>query len=196
VVEFEEVSDEDGAVQAASRMGYPVAMKVASEKIVHKTESGGIALGIRNEAECRAAYARLKKIIDESGASGCVLAQKMAGPGVEVIVGAKRDPHFGPVVMFGLGGVFVEMMKDVVFRPAPVDFEEALDMTAGIKAAGMLRGARGLPKSDLKALAEAIAAASRLAAGSRRIAELDINPLIVFPEGEGCAAVDARMILE
>ncbi len=196
VAEFEEVYDEDSAVQAASRIGFPIAMKVLSERIVHKTEAGGIALGIRNEAECRVAYARLKRIIDESGASGCVLAQKMAGPGVEVIVGAKRDPHFGPVVMFGLGGVFVEMMKDVVFRPAPVDFEEALDMTFGIRAAGMLRGARGLPKSDLKALAEAISSVSRMAAGSRRIAELDINPLMVFAEGKGCAAVDARMTLE
>ncbi len=196
VVEFEEVSDEDGAVEAASRMGYPVAMKVASEKIVHKTESGGIALGIRNEAECRAAYARINRIIDESGAPGGALLQKMAGAGVEVIIGAKRDPHFGPVVMFGMGGVFVEIMKDAVFRPAPVDIEEAIEMTAGIKATGILRGARGLPKSDLKALAEAISSASKLAAGSRRLVELDINPLIVFPEGKGCAAVDARMILE
>jgi acetyltransferase len=196
VAEFEEVYDEDNAAKAASRIGFPIAMKVISVKIVHKTESGGIALGIRNEAECRAAYARMKKIIDESGAPGCVLAQKMADSGLEVIVGAKRDPHFGPVVMFGLGGVFVEIMKDVVFKPAPVDFEEALEMTSEIRAAGMLRGARGLPKSDLKALAEAISSVSRLAAGSHRLVELDINPLMVFPKGKGCVAVDARMTLK
>jgi acyl-CoA synthetase (NDP forming) len=192
---FLETSDETKALEAAEKIGYPVAMKLVSSEIVHKTESGALRLNIESEREARAAFRQLRKILTEKGASGKVLVQKMAGAGVEAIIGSRRDPHFGQVLMFGLGGIFVEILKDVVFHLAPVSREEALEMTGSIKTAALLRGARGAAVSDIDALADAIVAVGRLIASCPQIAELDINPLIVFEQGAGCAAVDARIVI-
>lgn len=195
VAPFAEVSDEKELSVAIERIGFPVAMKVASGAIAHKTEAGGLRLGVENIEQAHEAYRELKQVLDSAGGGGKILIQKMAGKGVEVIIGSRRDPSFGQVLMFGLGGIFVEILKDVVFHLAPVDREEALEMTGAIKTAAMLRGARGLPPSDVGALAGAITAVGRLIAACPAISELDLNPVIVHKDGAGCTAVDVRIVI-
>jgi acetate---CoA ligase (ADP-forming) len=196
VVPFQEVETEEAAVEAAERIGYPVAMKLVSSQIVHKTEAGGIRLGLHSKSEAVCAYNELKKIMDDRAVRGKVLVQKMARAGLEAIVGSKLDPHFGQVLMFGLGGIFVEVLHDVVFHLAPITREEAGEMINSIKTVALLRGARGMPLADEEALEDALIAAGHLIAGCPRIKELDINPLMVFEKGRGCAAVDARIVID
>lgn len=196
VIPFREAAGEEQAVEAAERMGYPVAMKLSSSKIVHKTEVGGLQLNLQSEREVRFAFGEMQKIMKKMGFRGKVLIQKMAGAGLEAIIGSKRDPYFGQVLMFGLGGIFVEVLRDVVFHLAPVTREEALEMTGSIKTAALLKGARGTPVADEEAAADALIAAGHLIAGCPQIKELDINPLVVFEKGHGCAAVDARMVID
>jgi acetate---CoA ligase (ADP-forming) len=195
VVPFRETADEDQALEASEKMGYPVAMKLVSSDIVHKTESGALRLNLKSEKEARAAFRQLQKILDDKGIRGKVLVQKMAGAGVEAIIGSRRDPQFGQVLMFGLGGIFVEILKDVVFHLAPVNRGEALEMIGSIKAAALLRGARGAAVADVDALADAIVSVGRLIASCPQIGELDINPIVVFEKGLGCAVVDARLVI-
>ena len=173
------------AVNKAKEIGYPVALKNASPSMLHKTEQGGVALNIKSASELRKAM----KIMNAES----YLLQEMAPGGVEVIVGGKRDREFGPVVLFGLGGIFVEVFKDTAIRVAPVDTGTAKEMIDGIKGSALLKGFRGGKSSDTDALAHVLVNASNLLMEHPEITSLDINPLIVLEKGKGCIAVDVKI---
>jgi acyl-CoA synthetase (NDP forming) len=183
------------AAHAASDMGFPVALKVQSASIPHKTEAGGVKLRLDDAQSVARAYEEILANARAYAPDACidgVLVQEMVSCGVEVILGAVNDPRFGPAIMFGLGGIFTEVLQDVVFRMAPVSLEAAREMVAGIRGAALLRGARGAPPCDVEALARAIVGLSNLLEeNGGAIAELDINPLVVLPEGRGVRVVDA-----
>lgn len=187
---------EERAVAAAGELGWPVALKVVSPAISHKSDVGGVEIGVGDGEECAAA---LKKIINAVGkhtstAIDGVLVQRMAGKGIETIVGLTRNPGMPPAVMFGLGGIYVEVMKDVVMRLCPVRDSDAAQMVRGVKMHALLQGVRGDAPRDLKALEEAIQRASQLCMKHPDIAEMDINPLVSWTDG--AAAIDARIRLE
>ena len=175
----------DEAVKAARRMRYPVALKTADPTVLHKTEKGGVALGLANEQALRKAWRAMK-------AKRC-LVQKMAPAGTEVIIGARKDNEFGHVVLFGLGGILVELLKDTAMRVIPLTAKEAESMVLDIKAAGLLRGFRGRGPLDVKALCRCIAAVSKLLVAHPEIRNIDINPLILYGKSQGCIAVDAKI---
>ena len=190
----------DAAVQAAQRLGYPVALKVDSPDILHKTEAGVVRLGLRGADEVRAAHAEImanaRKHAPAAAISGA-LVQEMVGSGVEVIVGIKYDPQIGPMLLFGSGGVMVEVYNDVALRRCPISRSEALDMVAEVKGAKLLRGFRGKPPADIDALADVLVGVSHMAVHLEdHLAELDINPLMVLPAGQGVKAVDALVVLK
>ncbi|MCR4404762.1 MAG: acetate--CoA ligase family protein [Candidatus Acetothermia bacterium] len=186
------------ALQAGEELGYPLVLKIISEQILHKTEAGGIRLNLRGERDLRGAYQEMLAAVGRSYPRAPlrgVLVTKFITGGVEAIVGASRDPSFGPTVMFGLGGIYVEVLKDVVFRVAPLSHQEAREMIGKIRSAALLRGIRGELRKDIEALAEALYRIAALVARFPEISELDINPLRVMPEGEGCLVLDARMTI-
>jgi acetyl-CoA synthetase (ADP-forming) len=189
---------EEEAVELAERVGYPVVLKVVSPDISHKSDVGGVILGVRSAEEVRSSYRRILENV-KARAPGSrvygVLVQRMAKPDLEVIVGGIRDPVFGPVVMFGLGGVFVEVLKDVSFRVAPLSDADADDMVREVRGYRVLEGFRGSPPRDLDALKKVILGVSRMMVEVGEIAELDLNPVILYPRGEGALIVDARVIL-
>jgi acetyltransferase len=185
VAPFGTAATEEEALAAAERVGWPVALKVSHPFILHKTEADGVRLDLRNEEELALAFRSMKG--DE------FLVQKMMPPGREVIIGGKRDPEFGPVVLFGLGGIFVEVFRDAALRVAPLDEEEAERMIAETRGAVLLDGFRGMPPADRKALVRSLVAVSRLLMNHPEIVNLDINPLIVGPDGEGVAVVDGKI---
>ncbi len=172
-------------LEAAHRMGYPIAVKAAEPFILHKTETGAVRLGIDSDEELRAAF--------DAIAADVYLLQAMAADGVETIIGAKRDAEFGPVVMFGLGGIFAEVLKDVTVRAAPIDEEEAREMIAEIRGAALLNGARGSAPADKEVLVRALVGVSRLFVDREDLLDLDINPFRVFAEGRGAAALDVKI---
>lgn len=191
-------ADADAAVRAAASQGVPVVMKVVSPDIVHKSDVGGVKLNVTGEADVRRAHADIMASVlrhrPEARIDG-ILVAPMAQKGVECIAGVHCDPVFGPVVMFGLGGVFVEVLKDVSFRLAPFGRAEALSMLREIKGYGLLQGARGAPPCDVDALADALAALSRLAHARRAdFSSVEINPLLALPQGQGALALDAVVI--
>ena len=179
-------------------MGLPVVVKIASPDISHKSDVGGVEVGLRTASSVRAAFKRVtenaKRAKPDAHIEG-VTVQAMARPGREVIVGAVRDPQFGPLVMFGSGGVYVELMKDVSFRLAPCGRSEAEAMIEETLAGKLLSGLRGQPPADKAAVADVIVAVSELVAADERITEMDINPLIIYNEGQGAVGVDVRMSL-
>jgi acyl-CoA synthetase (NDP forming) len=183
------------AVALAQRIGYPVALKVQSPDISHKTEAQGVRLGLASDAAVGAAYdeiLRNAKVYKSDARIDGVLVQEMVSGGIEAILGVTNDKLFGPAVMFGLGGIFAEVLKDVAFRIAPITHSVALEMIAEIKGYAVLTGARGAPYADIEALADAIVRLSALAVDLKdHVAELDINPLFVFPRGQGVKAGDA-----
>jgi acetate---CoA ligase (ADP-forming) len=179
------------AVAAAARIGFPVAMKIASDTIVHKTEVGGVKLGLRDASAVRAAYDELHA---RPGVTG-VQVQRMAPRGLELFVGMTRDPSYGPLVAFGVGGTSVELWGDVVFRVAPVTTSDAAEMLDQIRARKLLDGFRGAKAADRAAIEDVILRVSRIAIDQPRVAELDINPLVAFEPGRGVLAVDARVRL-
>lgn len=191
-------SNPDQALVAARKIGFPVALKLASPDILHKTDVGGVLLNVADEAGVRDGF---QNILNRARAAhpgariAGVQVQKMITGGHEVIVGIKRDPTFGPLVMFGLGGIYVEVLADIAFRLAPLTPADAWEMIGEVRAARLLEGLRGAPPSDRAALVDAIVRVGQLAAEHPEIAELDINPLLVLPEGQGVAAVDVRVIL-
>ena len=198
LVGAELVTTVEAALAAAERLGHPLAMKIESPDLPHKTEAGGVRLGIENATELRAAFEDIMANA-ERHAPGAridgIVVQEMAAGTIELVVGLKHDPVFGPVVMAGLGGVFVEVLHDVAFRGCPVTEPEALAMLAELKGAAMLDGVRGAPPVDRQAVGRLIAAASRLgAAMGDRLAELDLNPVLAGPDG--AVAVDWLMVLE
>ncbi len=186
------------AVTAARRIGFPVALKLVSPDIPHKTDVGGVLLDVRDEDAVRAGFQTImtsaKAARPQARLKG-VQVQQMVTGGHEVIIGVKRDPTFGPLVMFGLGGIYVEVLADVSFRLAPLTEMDAWEMIDEVRSAKLLAGLRGAPPADRKALVDAIVRVGQLAANHPEIAELDINPLMVLPEGQGAVAVDARVIL-
>lgn len=180
----------------AEEFGYPVVLKIASPDILHKSDIGGIALGLQSAEEVAAAYerilARALHRMPDARIWG-VTVQEQLPAGHEVIVGVNRDAAFGPMVMFGLGGIYVEVMQDVSFRLCPVNVDEARAMVGEIRAAGILRGARGSAPADIEAIADVICRVSALAMQFEDITELDINPLIVGDRGHGAVAADIRI---
>lgn len=190
-----------GPVQAASfaeREGYPVVMKISSEDVMHKTEIGAVETGISSRKEAVDAYERIignvRKAYPKASIDG-VLVQKMA-KGHELIVGAKEDPQFGPVLMFGMGGVFVEALKDVTFRVIPLERKDVQEMIKEIRGYRILQGVRGQKAIDFRALEDCLLSVSDMVWKTRnpRIRELDINPL--FANSEGLLAVDVRIITD
>jgi len=183
------------ALEAANKLHYPVVMKISSPDISHKTDIGGIILDLNSDEEIKRAYLTMidsvKKKAPEARIDG-VIIQEMAKSGIEVIVGVKLDPQFGHVIMFGLGGIFVEVYKDVSFRVTPIDRETARDMILEIKASSILQGARGQEPADIDAIIKVITGLSHMLQKNPDIIELDINPLIVY--SHGVTAVDARVL--
>jgi len=192
-------ADADEAVEIANQLGYPVVAKVVSPQILHKTDLGGIALNLESAKSVRVAISTMMEAINTSAPGSEIkgyLVEKMAPRGLEVIVGMRRDPTFGPLMMFGLGGVYVELFKDVGFGVAPLSPVQAREMILSTKAGRLLQGYRGGPVFDLDAVVESIGRLSQLALDFPEISEVEINPLLVFPEGEGTMVLDARMILK
>jgi acetyltransferase len=182
----------DEAARAARAMGYPVVLKVVSAKVIHKSDVGGVLVGLHDDKEVREGSERiLKRVKERTGAAADgLLVQQMVTGGRETIVGSTRDAKAGPLLMFGLGGIFVEVMKDVVFRVHPVTDMDARDMIRGIRGYPLLEGIRGETSVDLVALEEVVQRVSQLAGEQESIAEMDINPLMAFPDR--VVAVDAR----
>ena len=184
------------AVEVAKTLGYPVVMKLLSPDITHKSDVGGVILDLGSDKEVNDAYhgmvTSVKQHLPKARIEGVVL-QKMAEPGLEVIIGAKLDPQFGHVIMFGLGGIFVEICRDVSFRVTPVDREMAREMILEIKGSPIIEGARGMEPADLEAIIDVITILSSMLEKNPDITEIDINPLIVYSLGS--VAVDARMLV-
>ncbi len=188
----------DEAVSSAHEIGFPIVLKIVSPDIAHKTEVGGVVVGVKSEAQLRSDYAAMLSRVKEKAPSARidgVLVAQMAIGGTELILGTKTDPAFGPVVMVGLGGIFAEVMKDVALQTAPVDEATATAMLRSLKTFSLLDGARGRPKADVAAAAKAVAALSRFAARhADSVAEIDVNPLLVMDEGKGAYALDALLV--
>jgi len=197
VTKFKLAKNEDEAVKFAEEIGFPVVLKIVSPDIIHKSDIGGVILNLKNAKEVKAAYKQImenvKKRRKDAKIMG-VIVQEMAPPSTEVIVGAIKDPQFGPTLMFGLGGVFVEILKDVTFKVAPITEEEAREMLTEIKAYPLLKGYRKLPPADTEALVKILLNTSRLVTEHMEIKELDLNPIMVYEKG--AKTVDARIILE
>ncbi len=190
-----ECTDADSAVAAAEKFGYPVVMKILSPDILHKSEIGGVLLDVSDAAGVREGFAllleRAKAAAPTARIEGVLVAKQLKG-GVECIMGITRDPVFGPMAMFGLGGIFVEILKDVVFHRCPFGPDVAEEMIRSIKGAPLLLGARGRRKADIKALADTLSRLSAFAvAAGPKLASIDLNPVFAMPEGEGAFAVDA-----
>ncbi|OUM00803.1 acetate--CoA ligase family protein [Variovorax sp. JS1663] len=186
------------ALAAARDIGFPLVLKIVSPDIAHKTEVGGVVVGVRSEGQLVDEYegllARVAQKAPQARIAGVLVAQMVQG-GTELILGTTRDPVFGPMVMVGLGGIFAEVMKDVALQPAPVDEAQATAMLRSLKAFALLDGARGRPKADVQAAALAVAALSRFAARhAGSVAEIDINPLVVLDAGRGAFALDALLV--
>jgi acetyltransferase len=193
------VKDVSQVDDATEEFVFPVAMKIASPDIVHKFDVGGVRLKIKTKEEAREAFEEIiesvKKVKPSAKIDG-VIVERMAKRGVEVILGAVRDPKFGPICMFGLGGTFVGAMKDVTFRLAPMWEISAEIMIRSIKAYTILKGARGSWPCDIDAIKDCILRLSQMVTQHPEIAELDINPLIVYPQGKGCVVADSRILLK
>ncbi|MGN8080683.1 acetate--CoA ligase family protein [Variovorax sp. 22077] len=194
----EVVASADEAVRSARTTGYPVVLKIASEDIAHKTEIGGVALDLHDDAAVLEAYERImanaKKHAPHARLDGVLVAPMVRG-GVELIAGVSRDPVFGPVVMVGFGGIYAEVLKDVAVQVAPVSEDEAVRMIRSLKMFPLLDGARGRAKADVAAAARTVAQLSEFACRhARDVAEIDMNPILVKPEGEGVLVLDALMV--
>jgi len=189
----------DEAVAAANRVGYPVVLRVVSPKIIHKIDVKGVILNLQNADEVRKAYGALRdnllQLVKAADVPG-ILVRHMIPAGKEIILGVNRDPTFGHMLMFGLGGIFVETFKDVTFRIVPIRASAAGKMIRETRAYTLLKGVRGEPPSDIASIEDALKRLSQLANDFPRIAELDINPLLVHPQGEGCHVADIRIRLE
>ncbi|MGZ8210470.1 MAG: acetate--CoA ligase family protein [Burkholderiales bacterium] len=188
------------AIEAARRLGYPVALKIDSPDIAHKTEAGAVRIGLADEEALRGAYDEVMTNAAKHAPGAAidgVLVQEMVKDGVEMIVGIKYDPQLGPMLVFGSGGVMVEVFGDVAMRRCPITRFEALEMISAVKGARLLRGFRGKPRADIHALAETLVSVSHMAVQLEgRLAEADVNPLMVLPEGEGVKAVDALLVFK
>jgi acyl-CoA synthetase (NDP forming) len=197
VTKFKLAENEAEAAEFAGQIGFPVVLKIVSPDIIHKSDAGGVIVNVKNTAEVKSAYAKIventKKYNPAAKIAG-VLVQEMAPQSTEVIVGAIKDPQFGQTLMFGLGGIFVELLKDVTFRVAPVTREDAYEMVTKVKAYPLLTGYRNTPPADVEAIINALLNTSKLVMDYPEIKELDLNPIMAYEKG--AKTVDARIILE
>ena len=197
VVESKLAKSKAQAVSMSREIGFPVVLKVVSPDIIHKSDSGGVKLGLANAAQVGRAYTEIiaaAKRTDSKAKIHGVSVQKMAKPGVEVIMGMSKDAQFGPVLMFGLGGVFVEVLKDVAFRIVPLVRRDASQMIREIKGYPVLEGYRGQEPANIKILEDLLLKLSDFVDKTPEIKELDLNPILAY--SDGAVAVDARVILE
>jgi acyl-CoA synthetase (NDP forming) len=197
VVDTRLATSREAVVGISRELHFPVALKIASPDVVHKTDAGGVKLNLRTAAQVGKAYDEIMQSVKakypQARIDG-VSVQKMARPGVEVIIGMSKDPQFGPVIMFGLGGVWVEILKDVAFRIVPLERRDAREMIHEIKGLPLLQGYRGQDAVDLAVLEELILKVSTFVEQHPEVKELDLNP--VFAYKDGAVAVDARVVLE
>jgi acetate---CoA ligase (ADP-forming) len=189
----------DEAVEIAHQIGYPVVLKIASPDILHKTDVGGVKVGLQNQTDVRDAFElmvyRAQRYVPEAHIWGCLVQEMVPSGGLEVLVGMNRDPQFGPLVTFGLGGIYVETLKDVTFRIAPFSRLDAEEMLSEIRAHALLDGVRGQPEVDKDAIVDTLLRIGQLVQDFPDIVELDINPLVVYPRGQGAIALDMRVVL-
>lgn len=197
VVETKLAKTQKEAVSFSQKIGFPVVIKIVSPDVIHKSDSGGVKLSLNNVADVKKAYdgilKKVKKQYPDAVIHG-VSVQKMVRPGTEVVVGTSKDPQFGPVIMFGLGGIFVELLKDVSFRVIPVEQKDAQEMIEEIKGFPLLRGYRGKEPADIASLATIILKLSKFIEVNPQIKELEMNP--IFAYRNRAVAVDARILLE
>jgi len=185
------------AAEFAGQIGFPVVLKIVSPDIIHKSDAGGVKVNLKNAVEVKSEYRKIlenAKKYDSAAKIVGVLVQEMAPQSTEVIVGAIKDPQFGQTLMFGLGGIFVEILKDVTFRIVPVTQEDAYEMVTKLKAYPLLTGYRNTPPADLDAIVNVLLNTSNLVMDYPEIKELDLNPIMAYEKG--AKTVDARIILE
>jgi acetyl-CoA synthetase (ADP-forming) len=197
VTELKMAKTAEEAAKFSEEIGYPTVLKIVSSDVLHKFDVGGVILDVNSREDARNAYNKIiesvKKYKPDAKIDG-ILVQEMAPSSTEVIVGAIKDPQFGPTLMFGFGGIFVEVMKDVAFRIAPITEEDARKMITEIKAYPILQGYRGQPPADIEALTKILVNTSKLVMDHQEIKELDLNPVMVYEKG--AKTVDARIILK
>ena len=196
VPDFKLIKSEDEIARLAKEINFPIVMKIVSPDIIHKTDARGVKVGVKDEEEARMTYqeiiSKAIKYNKKASISG-VIAYTMVPQGTEIIIGMMKDPHFGPVIMFGLGGIFVEVLKDISFRILPIEEIDAREMITEIKGYEILKGARGNPPRDIRAIEEVLMKVSKLTMENPEINEIDLNPIFAFENG--IQVVDARMIL-
>lgn len=188
--------NENDAVKIAKKIGYPIVMKIASPQIIHKSDAGGVKVNLTNDGEVKTAFKEIiknaKKYNKKAEIKGVLIVEMVKG-GKEMIIGSKLEPGFGPVIMLGMGGIYVEVLKDVTFRLAPVTDREANEMISSIKTKKLLEGVRGEKPSDINKLSECIQRLSQLVTDFKEIKELDMNPVLVMEKGKGCKILDVRI---
>lgn len=187
------------AEDAAARLGFPVAVKLESPTITHKTDVGGVILNVKSRAEVAKAFNTIRKNLEKLGREKemtGVIIQKMMTGGVETIVGVTQDSPFGPLMMFGSGGVYAELIKDVTMKLHPITDLDALEMINSLKMAKLFEGFRGSPPRDVKAVQDLLLRVSAMVEDIPEIAELDLNPVNVMPRGKGYRVIDARILLK
>jgi acetyltransferase len=190
----------DEAVRIANKIGYPVVLKIASPDILHKTDVGGVKVGLQNAADVRDAFDlivyRATRYVPDARIWGCLVQEMVPMNGIEVLVGMSKDPQFGPLVTFGLGGILVEALKDVTFRVAPFGRQDAEEMLDEIRAHSLLAGVRGRPPADREAMVDTLLRINQLVTDFPEIVEMDINPLMVYEAGQGAITLDMRLVLK
>jgi acyl-CoA synthetase (NDP forming) len=197
VTTFKVAKNETEAVKFAEEIGYPVVLKIVSSDIVHKSDVGGVIINLKDAKAVQNAYKQIMEKVKKHKPKAKIigiLVQEMASSSTEVIVGATKDPQFGPAIMFGLGGIFVEVLKDVTFRIAPITEDESREMITEVRAYPLLKGYRNMPPADIDAIVKILLNTSRLVTEHEEIKELDLNPIMVYEKG--AKTVDARIILE
>jgi acyl-CoA synthetase (NDP forming) len=197
VTTFKLAKNEEEAVEFAGQIGFPVVLKIVSPDIIHKSDTGGVMVNLNSAVEVRNAYGKIlenAKKYDVAAKIVGVLVQEMAPQSTEVIVGAIKDPQFGQTLMFGLGGIFVELLNDVTFRVAPITQEDAQEMVTKVKAYPLLKGYRNTPLADIDTIINVLLNTSKLVMDYPEIKELDLNPIMTYEKG--AKTVDARIILE
>jgi len=195
--DFSVATNAEEAIKISESFGYPIVLKIVSPDILHKTDAGGVVIGLNSANDVEKAYSQIidssKRYKTDAKIQG-ILVQKMAPKGTEIIIGGLKDPQFGQTLMFGLGGVFVEILKDVTFRIAPIEESDAKSMIREIKAYPILQGYRGQPPVDEGAIVDILLAASRLLMDLPMINQMDLNPIMAYEKG--ASVVDARILIE
>jgi acyl-CoA synthetase (NDP forming) len=197
VVETRLSTSQKQAGEIGVSIGFPIVLKIASPDIVHKSDAGGVKVGLKNKTEVEKAYSEIMKAAKQKFPKAKIegaAVQKMARPGIEIIIGTFKDAQFGPVIMFGLGGIFVEVLKDVSFRIVPIERRDAAEMIKEIKGYPLLKGYRGTEPAHLPSLEDILMKVSNFIDKTREIKEIDLNPVIMYKDS--AIAVDARILLE